>query len=63
MKHALLCSIGILLTFCLSDGAAAEETRKVEAGRVSWLRNLEEAKQQSTRTGKPILILFQEIPG
>jgi hypothetical protein len=35
----------------------------VELGKVHWLRNLEEAKAKSRSECKPILILFQEVPG
>lgn len=34
-----------------------------ELGQVKWLRNYDQAIQQSEQTGKPILILFQEVPG
>lgn len=34
-----------------------------ELGAVHWLRDLETGRQEATRTGKPILILFQEVPG
>lgn len=34
-----------------------------ELGKVAWLRNLEEARQQSQKLNKPLLILFQEVPG
>lgn len=35
----------------------------IETGRVSWLRNLDEAGKIAKATDKPILLLFQEIPG
>ena len=34
-----------------------------ELGRVDWLRNYEEAIRESRETGKPIFLLFQEVPG
>ncbi len=34
----------------------------VETGRVSWLRNLDDAKKKAKAADKPILVLFQEIP-
>jgi hypothetical protein len=34
-----------------------------ELGHVRWLRNMDEARQQASKSGKPILILFQEVPG
>ncbi len=39
------------------------QTNPVELGDVHWLRNLDQAKEKSNKSGKPILILFQEIPG
>jgi hypothetical protein len=35
----------------------------VELGDVHWLRSFDEARGKSKSEGKPILILFQEIPG
>ncbi len=34
-----------------------------ELGDVAWLRDFEQAKAQSKQSGKPILILFDEVPG
>ncbi|MEM7186864.1 MAG: thioredoxin family protein, partial [Bacteroidota bacterium] len=34
-----------------------------ELGKVSWLRDYETALQLSKQEGKPVLILFQEVPG
>lgn len=39
------------------------QTNPVELGSVHWLRSYDEALQKSKITSKPILILFQEIPG
>jgi hypothetical protein len=35
----------------------------VELGRVRWGRDLDQAKKLASTSGKPILILFQEVPG
>lgn len=35
----------------------------IELGNVKWLRDFTEARQRSISENKPILILFQEIPG
>ena len=35
----------------------------IEIGLVRWGRNLEAARKQSSESGKPILLLFQEVPG
>lgn len=34
-----------------------------ELGKVSWFRNYNKAIAESNRTGKPIFLLFQEVPG
>lgn len=34
-----------------------------ELGKVDWLRNIKTATLQASKTDKPILILFQEVPG
>ena len=34
-----------------------------ELGRVAWGRDVDAAKVKSAQTGKPILLLFQEVPG
>lgn len=35
----------------------------VELGAVHWLRDLDEGRAEAEKTGKPLLILFQEVPG
>ncbi len=42
---------------------SAENGNPVELGKVNWLRNLDEAKAQAKESGKPIFLLFQEVPG
>ena len=39
------------------------ENNPVEAGTVRWNRDYDAALKQSNRTGKPVFLLFQEIPG
>lgn len=34
-----------------------------ELGQVNWGRDLDAAKAKSAQSGKPILVLFQEVPG
>ncbi|HRI61999.1 MAG TPA: thioredoxin family protein, partial [Saprospiraceae bacterium] len=34
-----------------------------ELGKVNWLRDLAAGKAEAEKSGKPILILFQEVPG
>lgn len=39
------------------------KSQNIELGRVTWLRNYDEALNQSALTKKPVLLFFQEIPG
>lgn len=44
--------------------AAAEESKQaVELGLVNWQTKLEPALAASAKDNKPVLLLFQEIPG
>ena len=49
------------IVFIASGGKAADNP--IEVGDVQWGRDLDAALKNSAGTGKPILILFQEIPG
>lgn len=40
-----------------------EEPQPEELGKVKWLRNYDDAIAQSDKNNKPVLILFQEVPG
>lgn len=40
-----------------------ENQNSRELGRINWLRNYSEALIKAEQTNKPILILFQEVPG
>jgi hypothetical protein len=54
----------VLLFSCLcfaSTGAARENP--TELGLVEWKRDLEGALSEAASAGKPVLLLFQEIPG
>ncbi len=35
----------------------------VELGRIHWKRDLEQAKELSAESGKPLFVQFQEVPG
>ena len=41
----------------------SSQINPVELGDVHWLRSYDEAQARSKKEGKPILILFQEVPG
>ena len=40
-----------------------EKGQAVEVGDVGWGRDLEAALVETAESGKPILVLFQEVPG
>ena len=46
----------LLLAACATDDP-------IELGQVDWLRDHERAFQEAARTERPVLLLFQEIPG
>ena len=54
-----------LLLFSLLLGAcnAAPESQRVELGSVEWTRDHDAALKRSKETGKPVFLLFQEVPG
>ncbi|MBV6443481.1 MAG: hypothetical protein EPGJADBJ_05237 [Saprospiraceae bacterium] len=39
------------------------QSQPEELGKVNWLRDLATGKTEAEKSGKPILILFQEVPG
>lgn len=51
------------LLFGLTIGPLAAGASPRELGRVAWLRALPEALERSRVTGRPVFLLFQEIPG
>lgn len=60
MKAILLLSLAIL-TSCSAD--PEKHTNPIEVGTISWLRDLPTALASSKTTGKPVFLLFQEVPG
>lgn len=48
---------------CLGGPAPQDPSQPVELGRVAWRRNHEEATREAREKKKPLLILFQEVPG
>ena len=53
----------ILAIYFLNMFSVLAQTNPVELGNVHWLRSYDDAQLKSKTEGKPILILFQEIPG
>ncbi|NJM38350.1 MAG: thioredoxin family protein [Akkermansiaceae bacterium] len=64
MKFPLHCFAGILVTIstmsCSSEPVSANP---VEVGKVAWERDYHTAVKSSKDSGKPIFLLFQEVPG
>ena len=56
----------IVIWLAVSSISAAElhyPDNPIEAGNVRWSRDFESTLEQSRKTGKPVFLLFQEIPG
>ena len=74
MRHATLTILlgaplfgGLLMALpddtVLDESVAQEEVPPVELGAVTWERKLEVGLATAKEAGKPVLLLFQEIPG
>ena len=52
-------------SLALPGALTSQDTTKnpKELGRVTWLRDFDAATKQSRKTGKPIFLQFQEVPG
>lgn len=59
MRRSLLIAVAILCAFTLG----AVENEHVELGTIAWLRDYRQALELAEETGRPVLILFQEVPG
>lgn len=59
-RTAWLAGILGVMTFFAPMSPAVDQP---ELGRVQWGRDLKAAQAQSRATGRPILLLFQEVPG
>lgn len=63
------CVLLLVVAFVLGGGPRAFAGRgghgpdAVEWGRVDWLRDYDEAVRVARESGKPIFLLFQEVPG
>jgi hypothetical protein len=44
-------------------GGAQDRKAPVELGHIRWLRNFDKAVEAAKESDKPILVLFQEVPG
>lgn len=53
----------LLLVGSMSMASADAAKVPVELGDVPWLRNFEEATTKAKTSKRPLLVLFQEVPG
>jgi len=53
----------LLLIFCATAYGSQKAQNPVEVGDVHWGRDFEAALKMSAESGKPVLVLFQEVPG
>ena len=53
----------LLCAFLPTPQQSNPQRNPPELGRVNWGRDLDSALAESAKTGKPVLLLFQEIPG
>lgn len=51
------------LMFGWTSANADDPEKIVEIGEVKWSSDLESAQRQSGKTGRPVFLLFQEVPG
>lgn len=59
MKRFIL----ILAIFLILPHGAEAMDNPIEVGSVNWGRDLDQALTLSGETGRPVLVLFQEVPG
>ena len=58
-----LCLSALTFTQAIGQKAAFPKNNPAELGKVSWLRNYDEALAVAVQKNLPVLILFQEVPG
>ena len=61
MFRTNLIFLGLCMLFS-SFAYAQDHSQAIELGKVDWLRDFDKAIAQSKKTGKPVFILFQEVP-
>lgn len=53
----------IVLAICATAHGSQAAQNPVEVGNVNWGRDFDAALRMSADSGKPVLVLFQEVPG
>ncbi len=65
LQSVMMCLVLSLVSTTIIQGQTQTnpETQSKELGKVAWYRNYEAALKLSKEQNKPVLILFQEVPG
>ncbi len=53
----------IVMAICATAYGSQTIQNPVEVGHVNWGRDFDAALRMSAESGKPVLVLFQEVPG
>jgi hypothetical protein len=53
----------VVLAICATAYGGQPSQNPVEVGNVHWGRDFDAALEMSAESGKPVLVLFQEVPG
>ena len=62
MRKSMMMAMALLGAASLTLHPSWAKT-PVELGKVKWIRDIDEGVAQAKKTKKPILVLFQEVPG
>ncbi len=62
-REMRILAVMMLLTICATASGGQPAHNPVEVGDVHWGRDFDAALKMSAESGKPVLVLFQEVPG
>jgi hypothetical protein len=63
IQKIMISVLGVTLTVGIANTFGDDPARVPETGAVKWSSDLESTLQKSKKTGRPVFLLFQEIPG
>lgn len=63
MRSRLITRVATILLAGMSSMPCSNAHEPAELGSIKWLRDLDEASRLAREQAKPILLLFQEVPG
>ncbi len=58
----ILATLMVLTIYATAYGSQTAQN-PIEVGDVHWGRDFDAALEMSAKSGKPVLVLFQEVPG